>query len=265
MKAYSLTVLLLAAVLSIASAQKKTYILVHGGWHGAWSWQKVVPLLMAEGNTVLAIDLPGHGQDKTPVASVTFNDYIKKVVSVANEQKGPVILVGHSMAGVVIAQASEELGPKKVSKLIFLDAFMPRNGESVLQLAEKAGIASAGNVQSGPSVSESLIMSADGKTSTIKKEAIKPLFYHDCSPSDVAFAEAHIGSQPMVCLATPVSLTEEKYGRIPKYYILCTMSKDLDKSSIAGNVKCEKLYSLESSHSPFFSMPKKLVAILLNP
>ncbi|GAB3162541.1 hypothetical protein GCM10027291_00410 [Telluribacter humicola] len=66
----------------------------------------------------------------------------------------------------------------------------------------------------------------------------------------------------MACLGTPVNVTEARYGAVPKVYILCTESKDLYKSSIAQNVPIHKLYTLASSHSPFFSMPEKLVAIL---
>lgn len=258
--------LLLCTALSqpISYAQPKTYILIHGGWHGAWCWKIVVPLLEANGNRVLAIDLPSHGEDKTPAATVTLNDYVQKVVSLANAQTGPVILVGHSMAGVVIAQAAEVLGKEKVSKLVFLDAFMPKNGESVFALAGKAEAhnKAAGKLASKPSVTESLMVSRDQKTSVIKPGLVGQLFYHDCSAEDVAFAQAHVGAQSMACLGTPVTVTDAHYGAVPKVYILCTHSKDLDKSSLAKNVPIQKMYTLASSHSPFFSMPEKLVAIL---
>ena len=193
-----------------------------------------MPLLEAKGNRVLAIDLPGHGDDKTPVATVTLKDYVQKVVRVANAQTGPVILVGHSMAGVVIAQAAEVLGKEKVAKLVFLDAFMPQNGESVFALAGKAGAQNkaAGKPVSEPSVEESMILSDDKKTSMIKPDRVGQLFYHDCSADDVAFAKAHVGGQSMACLGTPVNVTDARYGAIPKVYILCSQAKDLDKSSL---------------------------------
>ncbi|GAA4414072.1 hypothetical protein GCM10023187_43090 [Nibrella viscosa] len=94
-------------------------------------------MLEASGNKVFAPDLPGHGDDKTPVSMVIFDDYVDKIVNVANSQPGPVVLVGHSMAGVVIAQAAENLKKGKVEMLVFLDAFMPNNGDSVFGLVEK--------------------------------------------------------------------------------------------------------------------------------
>lgn len=264
MKTRLLLLLITGFLQTISQAQSKTYVLVHGGWHGAWCWKKVVPLLEAKNNRVLAIDLPGHGDDKTSPANVTLNDYVQKIVSVINAQTGPVILVGHSMAGVAIAQAAEVLGKEKVAKLVFLDAFMPQNGESVFALAGKAGAQNkaAGKPEPNPSLEESLILSDDKKTSVVKPDKVGPLFYHDCLADDAAFAKAHVGLQPMACLGTPVNVTDARYGAIPKVYILCTQAKDLDKSSIAKNVPIRKMYTLASSHSPFFSMPEKLVAIL---
>lgn len=264
MKTGILLLLITSLLQTISPAQSKTYVLVHGGWHGAWCWKKVVPLLEAKGNRVVAIDLPSHGDDKTPVATVTLNDYVQKIVGAATAQTGPVILVGHSMAGVVIAQAAEVLGNGKVAKLVFLDAFMPRNGESVIALAGKAGAQNkaAGKPESAPSLTESLILSDDKTTSVVKPEMVSQLFYHDCSADDIAFAKAHVGRQSMACLGTPVTVTDARYGAIPKFYILCTQAKDLDKSSLVQNVPCQKVYTLASSHSPFFSMPEKLVGIL---
>ena len=264
MKIRLLLLLIAGLFQTISRAQSKTYVLVHGGWHGAWCWKKVVPLLEAKGNRVVAIDLPGHGDDKTPPATVTLDDYTEKVVQVAKAQTGPVILVGHSMAGVAIAQAAEVLSKEKVAKLVFLDAFMPKNGEPVFALAGKAEELNkaAGKPATGPSLSQCLLLADDKKTSGVDPNQVGQLFYHDCSADDVAFAKAHIGPQPMACLATPVTLTDAQYGAVPKVYILCTQAKDLDKSSIAKNVPIQKMYTLASSHSPFFSMPEKLVAIL---
>lgn len=264
MKAGLILLLITGLLESLSQDQSKTYVLVHGGWHGAWCWKKVVPLLEARGHRVLAIDLPGHGDDKTPMETVTLNDYVQKIAGVANAQTRPVVLVGHSMAGVAIAQAAEVLGKEKIAKLMFLDAFMPKNGESFFALAGKAGALNkaTGKPDPNPSVEGSVMLSDDKKTSVIKPDKISQLFYHDCAANDVAFAQAHLGRQSITCLATPVTVTDARYGSIPKVYILCRQAKDLDKSSLAKNVPIQKLYTLAGSYSPFFSMPEKLVAIL---
>jgi pimeloyl-ACP methyl ester carboxylesterase len=240
------------------SGQAKTYILVHGGWHGAWCWYKVVPLLEAQGHKVFAIDLPSHGKDKTPAENINLNDYVNKIVDIVNQQSAPVILVGHSMAGIAISQAAEILGTKKIEKLVYLDAFLPKNGESVAILAEKLN----------PTPSQNrpkpfFIPSENQKTASINFEVAMQALYHDCTKVDQDLAKANLSIQSIAVLVTPVQVSEEIYGKIPKIYILCTKAKDLDKSKIANNMPCEKIYRMKTGHSPFFSQPKQLAQILL--
>lgn len=258
-----LSAMLLMNYFSAASVANRptTYVLVHGAWHGAWCWHKVTPLLEAQGHRVIAIDLPSHGADKTPADQVSFDDYINKVVQVAKAQEGAVVLVGHSMGGVVIAQAAELLGTQKVASLVFLDAFMPKNGESVQMLAALAGENTA---PKNPPIQAGFVLSESKKTATYNPELAKIIFYHDCSAEDVKFATARLSAQPLVALGSPVRVSDAVYGLIPKYYILCTQSKDLDKSPLVERVPIRKLYKLASSHSPFFSMPDQLSAILSN-
>ncbi len=243
----------------------KTYILVHGAGHGAWCWKKVVPILESKGYKVITLDLPSRGNDTAQLSNITLDDDVKRVMNVANAIEGKVILVGHSSGGVVISQAAEMLGVEKIDKLIYLDAFLPQNGESVFSLAGKI---SESNNTSSTSKSdkqkpELLIFSEDKKSCQWNPELVKQVFYHDCSPEDIAFAKAHLSWQSVATLATPVHVTDSVYGVIKKYYILCTHAKDLDKSSLTSYVHCEKIYKLSSSHSPYFSMPEKLVDIFV--
>jgi hypothetical protein len=238
----------------------KTYILIHGAWHGAWCWDKVVPLLQAKGHKAIAIDLPGHGADLGRIAEISLNDYVDAVIKVTKEQAGPVILVGHSMAGMVISQAAEKLGNKKVSSLIYLDAFLPKNGESLFSLVETTMKNLPPNSGKADIVGN-IITDDDHKTNFINPAMAAQLFFHDCSDDDKKVAVSKMTKEPIAPLATPVILTDDIYGTIPKYYILCTESKNMDNTFISTNVPCKKVYELASSHSPFFSMPDKLVAI----
>lgn len=230
--------------------------MVHAQWHGAWCWNKVVLLLQASGNQVIVFDLPGFGSDPTPTEQVSFADCVNKVVKEVLTQDDPVLLVGHSSSGVVIAQAAEQLGKEKVSALVFLDAFLPKNGESVFSLAEK--FAGPG----GPPLSKALTVSDDQRTVALNHAMVKELLYADCSAEDLQYALARLRPGPLSVLGTPVQLTEVQYGQIPKYYILCTKAKDFDKTTLSKNVPCREVIELPASHSPFFSMPEKLVEIL---
>jgi pimeloyl-ACP methyl ester carboxylesterase len=249
---------------AISQNKDKTYILVHGAWHGAWCWYKVVPIMEKKGYKVLAIDLPSHGKDTTNPEEVTLKSYVNKVKEIAKNIKGQVILVGHSMSGTVISQAAEELGTEKVFKLIYLDAFLPKDGESLLSLAELIiltlpNYGKDGNV----TIQQGQVMNETSTVSTFKSEIADILFYHDCNQKDKEFAHENFSRQSIAPLVTPVKVTDNVYGKIPKYYILCTESKDLNKAILPTRVKCEKIIKMNTSHSPFFSKPKELAKILM--
>ena len=130
--------------------------------------------MTSKGYKVIAIDLPGHGKDTTNPATISFADYVNKVTEVAKSIEGQVILVGHSMGGTVISQAAENLGTAKVYKLVYLDAFLPKNEESVSSLA---GMIEAALPKDSTriTIGRGLIVAADRKTSTFKPEiAISP-------------------------------------------------------------------------------------------
>src|SRR5690242_19226459 len=126
---YSIILLLfIMTTTSFSQPAKPTFVLIHGAWFGSFAWKKVVPQLEAKGYKVIAFDLPGYGTDQRPPSAITLNDYVQKVVEVVKPLKEKVILVGHSMGGAIITQASELLGPEKVDKLVFLDAFLLKDG-----------------------------------------------------------------------------------------------------------------------------------------
>ena len=217
-----------------------------------------------KGYTVIAVDLPGHGKDTTNPESVTFKMYVDKVKEVANNVPGQVILVGHSMAGTVISQAAEELGKDKVNKLVYVDAFLPKNGESVSKLfALLAQTLPKETDTTKATFREGIVTEANGKTSTFKNDVADVVFYHDCSAKDKELAHKNLSRQPAEPLRATVSLTDSVYGQIPKYYILCTESKDIDKSLLPTRANCEKIIKIPSSHSPFFSRPEELSEIFM--
>jgi pimeloyl-ACP methyl ester carboxylesterase len=245
-----------------AQPSDKTLILIAGAGHGAWCWEKVTPLLKDKGYKVIALDVSGSGNDTAKLENNTLDDDVAIVMNAANAVNGKVILLGHSSGGIIISQAAELLGTNKVDKLIYLDAFLPQNGESVFSLAEKLVKRNQPSRVSNTSTSERFIFSIDNKSFRWNPGLVEQLLYHDCSQQDISFAKAHLSWQSVATLSTPVHLTDSVYGAIKKYYILCTQARDLDKSSLTSDVHCEKVYQLPSSHSAFFSMPEKLVAIL---
>jgi len=250
---------------SIIPSTQQVMILVHGAWFGSFAWTKVKAILEDKGYQVFAPDLPGYGKEATPFADIGMEDYVKTVVDTANSFEEQAMLIGHSMAGAVITQASEILGPKKVSKLVFLDAFWLQNGESIIsQVADinKATIES-GHSDNRKYESDYLVFSEDGRFVSVDKERMVEVFCHDSPLEDKNRFNVQEVWQPVSVLTTPVNVTDSRYGAIPKFYINCTESRDLDRSSILPRLSCKKIYSLSSSHSPFFSMPDKLTDLLV--
>jgi pimeloyl-ACP methyl ester carboxylesterase len=235
----------------------RTYVLIHGAWHGAWCWEKVIPLLEKEGHRVVAPDLPGHGKDKRPIADITLQAYTDRVCQILDEQSDPVVLVGHSMGGVVITQTAE-YRPEKISKLVYVTAFLLQNGEFLLQHAEP---------DTEALVLPNLIMSEDQSYANVKQEALKEVFYADCSDEDVEFAKSRLVPQAAAPFATPVSTTEKNFGRVPRVYIACLRDRAISPSiqeKLYTALPCENVISMDTSHSPFFSAPEELAKHLLS-
>ena len=108
----------------MSRGQMAEFLLVHGSCHGAWCWKRVIPFLESNGHKVQAIDLPGHGNDQTPVQKVTLDAYAEAIAQACGQNTQ---LVGHSMGGYAIAAAAR-LVPEKIAKLIYLCAYVPREG-----------------------------------------------------------------------------------------------------------------------------------------
>ncbi len=234
-----------------------TYVLIHGSWHGSWCWDKVVPLLTREGHNVEAPDLPGHGRDKTPLSGVSLKAYVDRVCEVLDAQRDPVILVGHSMGGIVITQTAE-YRPEKIETLVYLSAFLPRDGESLRRLSEG---------DSGSVLAAHMIRAQDGSSVVVRAEGIKESFYDDCSDEDVAWARSLLVAQAAAPLVTPIRTTDARFGRVRRIYISCLRDKAITPSCqerMYNALPCEKVVTMDTSHSPFFSAPQELAGHLLS-
>jgi pimeloyl-ACP methyl ester carboxylesterase len=108
----------------------KAVVLVHGAWSDATVWSQVAQSLLASGHQVAAPDMPSHGLDTTPATDATMDGYVDAVIASAKTLEGPVVLVGHSMAGTVISMVAER-EPELASHLIYLAAFMLPDGQSL--------------------------------------------------------------------------------------------------------------------------------------
>lgn len=232
-----------------------TFVLVPGSWHGAWCWFKALPRLREKGHSAIAVELPGHGRAWTDIKNVSLQHYVNAVVAVLDEQMAPVVLVGHSRGGIVISQVAERT-PEKVRKLVYLAAFLIPNGEAMLPTAISDG--------------ESLIVSNLNVNERegwhmLKESAFREALYGDCSEEDVVLASQLLTPEPNAPVATPLSLTEERFGRVPRVYIETLKDKGVSpmlQRRMQARLPCEQVISMATSHSPFFSTPDQLVGHL---
>jgi pimeloyl-ACP methyl ester carboxylesterase len=123
------------------SAEKHfTYVIVHGAWGGGWDWKPVADLLVADGHTVYRPTLTGQGEHVNLASTnIDLNTHIQDIVNVILwENLHDVVLVGHSYGGMVITGVADRV-PDRIKRLVYLDAILPENGESVNRLMGDIG------------------------------------------------------------------------------------------------------------------------------
>ena len=232
-----------------------SFVLVHGSWHGRWVWDRVSAELRARGHVVEAPDLPGRGQDPRPPAGITLADHVDLVSNVVESSRRPVILVGHSFGGFVISHVAERV-PDGVELLVYLAAFLLRDGETVLGVA--------GSIS--PTVPH-LDVREDAGLIAVRPDAAREVFYQDCTAEDVDRAIALLVPEALTPRRTPAELSEERFGRVPRVYMETIDDRalpiELQRRMQAG-LPCRDVVSLASGHSPFLSMPRTLAGRLVD-
>ncbi len=281
------------------SAEKKsTFLLIHGAWHGAWCWERVIPLLARAGHAAVAIDMPGHGlnvrfprsflarpinlndftAEVSPLAQLTLADFagqaMKAIDGLLKGGSGPVVLVGHSAGGVPLT-AVGEAAPEKIKKLVYLTAFMPAPGVPAgryTRLPENEGdrlsplfVGDAGKIGAARIDPRS----TDARYRTQFKKAL----YGDVNDAEFeATCNLLTPDYPGAPLGTPIVTTAARWGSVPRAYIKCLGDMalrprlqqhfiDLADAFAPGN-KTE-VATVDRSHSPFLSAPEELAEILI--
>lgn len=228
------------------------FLLIHGSCHGAWCWRDVLPLLRAAGHRAEAIDLPSHGEDRTPVAQVTLDLYARAILD-ALPPGG--VLVGHSMAGYPITAAAE-IAPEKIGKLVYLCAYVPVSGLSLADMR-----------RAGPRqpLLDAIVTAPDGVSFTIDPAKAREKFYHDCPEEAVAFAIPRLCPQAIRPQATALEVTGRSAG-VQRHYILCEDDQTIPpeyQATMSAGFAPGHVSRMPTSHSPFFAAPDLLARRLI--
>jgi pimeloyl-ACP methyl ester carboxylesterase len=237
-------------------ATPKTYVLVHGAWQAPYVWDVVRTNLLNKGNKVIVVELPGHGADNTATYTLSLDVYRDKVIEAISTLNEKVVLVGHSMGGMVITAVAEKI-PAKIGTLVYIGAFLPASGQALTDLAFS---------DPDSKLRPLLIQSADQLTLDIKRDSLTWLFINDGKQADKEKVLTNYRAEPAIPFTNKVTLTKEGFGSVNKVYIKTqqdiVISPGLQNRMIAG-AGITTVYEVNTSHSPFLSQPKVVSDLLI--
>jgi pimeloyl-ACP methyl ester carboxylesterase len=239
------------------------FVLVHGGFHGAWCWERTIPELDKLGHQAIAIDLPGHGQRRDERS--TLADRCEAIVSVMEPGD---VLVGHSGGGYDITLAADG-APELVSHVVYLAAGLPLEGRTVLEAT--GGATSSDNGQVTQLMDDQTGMlrfirpNEHGRMECVDFDSVWDFFYHDCDEETARWAFERLSPAPVEFLVEIVSVARFWEADLPRSYIRCL--QDRAKPHSMSDQVTERLgvtpLTINSSHSPFLSQPQNLAELLV--
>ncbi len=236
------------------------FILVHGAFHGAWCWVKLQAELERRGHSAQALDMPGCGDDLTPLETVTLDSYADRIVDALRAVDGaPPVLVGHSLGTMSVSLAAER-APEKIGTLVLLGGCTARNGMSMYTLLQLLDAPDEPILAMPPPGHPWNEVSQDPPLAQVPE-----LYYNDCSPEDTAYAMARLRPQTNAPRITPLTITPERFGSVPRVFISGEFDNAHTLARRRGTLAldpCERVFSLPTGHSPFFSAPGALADIL---
>ncbi|MCF6431527.1 alpha/beta fold hydrolase [Leisingera sp. MMG026] len=225
-------------------------LLIHGSCHGAWCWRDVIPALEASGHSARAITLPGHGDGRDP-AGVTLAETAEVIAAASTPDT---LVLGHSWGGFPISAAAEA-APENLRGLIYLCAYLPVNGMSLI------GMRKAGPRQT---LFGATAKNPAGTGYTFLPETAPDLFYHDCPAEAVRFALQNLCLQPIRPQDTAIQLSE-RFESVPKACISCSGDRVIPpeyQAQMAAQLPPQRVYDMKTSHSPFFADPDGLADLI---
>lgn len=262
---FSTTIIALSAAIFGASAMaaenptqataKPTIALVHGAFEDAQVWQAVGAKLKADGYPVLAVELPGRPGFPMSPADVSLDLYRDTVLKALASTTRPAVLVGHSFGGITIS-AVAEAAPEKVRTLVYVAAYLPRDGQSLVSMAQQDADAKIG---------PHLQIKKDQGIAVVDYAARADLFANDGPAPLRAALPDLILDEPLAPLATPVHLTDARFGHADKVYVHTSKDQVISPAYQAAMVAATPVRSettLATGHTPFLTDPDGLAAAI---
>jgi pimeloyl-ACP methyl ester carboxylesterase len=234
-----------------------TFLLVHGGWFGGWCWQKIIPFLEAAGHEVYAPTLPGLAERASELApDVGLDTHIQDIVGLLEVKNlHGVILVGHSYGAMVITGVVDQV-PERIAHLVYLDTFVPRDGESLADMSPIFFWLLRKKAQ------------AHGDGWRLDPRGT----YGVTTEPDQSWVRSKLTPQPLKTYEQPLHLKNPAIvSAKPRTHICCTgagcfrslMRRILVRRALPPREEGWRLRQLPTSHCAMITMPRELADLLL--
>jgi len=232
-----------------------TYVLVHGGAHGGWCYGRVAPILRAAGHEVFAPTMTGVGERSHLLRpDVDLDFHIRDILEVLRyEDLHDVILVGHSYGGLVITGVADRAADR-VGHIVYLDAAMPINGESLADIAAPLMDAARRAMRVVDGIELVLFPGTEPMPN-----------YGVTDPDDIAWMTARLTPHPWKCFTQPLQLSNEaELGAIPQTVICCTWNLEFrDPARMAPAQTAGRVWDIDTGHDLMISEPDAVAELLL--
>lgn len=232
----------------------RTYFLIHGALRGAWLWDRLMPLLEKGGGKAIPYDLPGHGKRVAEGAGVNMSAYISDAFSyIEKNDLRDLILVGHSMSGVIISKVAEEM-PERVRRLVYLAAVVPKDGDALIDLLTKER--------------QEMLRKLEGKAKEIfgPLDVLRPNYFTDQDGAEKDFYLKQLTPQPPAAFFEKIRFKRFPNIDIPKTYILGLKDKSLPPELTRGFAERlgVKPMEIDGGHDMMVSRPEDVARVLLS-
>lgn len=237
-----------------------TFVLVHGAWHGGWCWRDTARALRAAGHTVFTPTHTGLGERAHQNGeAITLETHIRDVAGcIEAEELDDVILCGHSYGGMVITGVADRM-PERIRALVYLDAFLPENGDSLIGLLPQALPAEVA-AQFVGAFRGTALEGRSGMMQPIPAEAFNIL------PANRPWVERRCVPQALATFDMPILLTGDHAKVGQRLYILADNWEPSPFRHFAKKVEGRpgwRVTKLPSSHDVMVDMPEELAAELI--
>src|SRR5579872_3111269 len=233
-----------------------TFVLVHGAWHGGWCWQKVIPFIEEAGHEVYAPTLTGMAERASELSpEIGLDTHIRDIVGELVEKNlHGVILVGHSYGAIVITGVVDQV-PERIAHLVYLDTFVPRNGESMADIS--------------PLVIRLLRKQAQAHGDGYRVESHGT--YGVTTEPDRSWVLRSVTPQPLKTFEQPLHLKNPAIvSATPRTHIYCTggsffysfMQRILGRRALPPTEAGWRLRQLPTGHDAMITMPRELADVL---